>query len=275
MMNLMIDNLPQDSESLLDLQIAHAESIKRRKFSAYRKVIGKLPTKKEMADWGHDRWMDYLQFCCIYIDKGKRPEDEAFKFTEEKRKLIESYLDIFSHPFHEFIYRLDKWVGEDTDSKYRFRFQAMSRHILVYLKEHPSIISPAMRTLVQSYPLRLGWVLKQYMIQQTHAGDVVVRDGGTDSKEVALPSINQKMMETLVTMTDFYQRLAESIGEKDIKVMKLMEKVKVMKDFSFIFTTATKKQATSHLTQININTKNAKGVEETMLEYLKQSQSKD
>lgn len=261
-------------EKLLDEQIAKAETTKRRRFNPYRSVMGKTPTAVEMAAWGHDKWMDYLRFTSLFIERDAENDKEVFSFTKGKRNVLDEFLNIPNHPFHEFIYRVDKWQGEHSDSEYRHKFSAICRVILGYLKNHPSIINSDMKILIDTYPKRLGWVLAQYNVVTTRAGEIVQRDTAADSgSPVKMVSLQTKLSNSLVNMADMYERISASVSEKDLKSMKLDEKLKVLKDLSFIFGMANKKQ-TNHLTQININTKDAKSVEESMLDYLKKTNEK-
>jgi hypothetical protein len=266
---------PLNGDELIDMEIARAEAIKRRRFNPFRAVMGKNPTPVEMATWSHDKWMDFLRFTAIFIGKDKK-EEESFKFTDENRKQADDFLKIPNHPFHEWIYRVNKWPEEDSNSDFRFKFQSITRVVLGYLKAHPSIIDSNMRVLISAYPKRLGWVLSQYTTAQTRAGELLTRDTSTDnSVPVALPSIQTKLMNSLVLMADIYERIAASVSDKDIPKMLLSEKLKALKDLSFVFSTASKKQQTNHLTQININTKDAKGAEEAMMSYIKKTQDKN
>ncbi len=260
------------NEKELDLQISLAETKKRRRFNPYRSVMGKNPTEVEMAAWGHDKWMDFLRFIAIFIEKDKDDED-TFKYTTEKRNVVQEYLDIPSHPYHEFIYRVDKWPDESDNKDYRYRFQTMVRIVLQYLKKHPALVNSDMRILMDAYPKRMGWALVQYKVAETHAGDIVQRDEAADNNvPVKLPSIQQKLMNSLVIMSDMYELIASSIGEKEVKNMRLDEKIKALKDLNFIFSQSSKKAQTNHLTQINISGQNSKAVEESMLDFIKKSQ---
>lgn len=267
--------MDDNPEHIIDFEIAKAETIKRRQFNPYRKIMGKNPTPTEMAAWSHDQWMDFLRFTAIFIERNHETQEEKFKFTEEKRALLDEFLSIPNHPFQELIYRVDKWLGEHDNSEYRHKFQSIVRVVLGYLKIHPSIISPNMKVLIDSYPKRLGWVLAQYKVVGTRAGDVVDRDTGTDTNaQIKLPSIQTKLLNSLVNIADFYELVSGSLHKKDIAGMTVVERIKTLKDLGFIFTTATKRQQTNHLTQININTKDVKGVEEAMLDYVKKTQEK-
>lgn len=262
-----------ESEKLLEFQIAKAETIKRRKFNPYKSVMGKNPTAVELASWSHDRWLDFLQFTAMFIEK--EDDKEAFKITDKKRAVLDDYLQIPSHPFQEFFYRINKWTGEHTNAQFRFRLLALHRDVFTYLKTHPSLISNEMKILMDSFPQRMGWALEQYKIIQTPHGETMVRDNGTDTQGVvALPSMQVKMMNSLVKMADLYENIIGSIEQKDVQKMLLNEKLKALKDLSFIFSTAAKKQQTNHFSQININTKDVKGVEEGMLEFIKKTQEK-
>jgi hypothetical protein len=265
-------------EELLDFEIAKAETIKRRQFNPYRKIMGKIPTQVEMASWSYDKWMDLLRFALIFIEKSEETGDEMFKITDEKRKQLDDYLKIPDHPFQEFIYRVDLWLTEATNRQYYYKLTTLTRVCLTYIKKHPSIVDDNMRILLQSYPKRLGWVLSQYRVVETRAGELVQRDAmiqdGNATKAIPLPSVQVKLMNSILNISDLYERISQSIDTKDINKMKLDEKIKALKDLSFIFATATKKQSSNHFSQININTKDAKGVEEAMLDFIKKSNEK-
>lgn len=259
------------------MEIAKAEAVKRRKFNPYRAVMGKMPTQKELSAWSHDRWMDLLRFALLFIEKDDGGE-EMYKITNDKRQQLDEYLSIPDHPFQEFIYRIDLWLDDSTNRQYYYKLTTLTRVCLTYLKKHPSLVNENMRLLVNSYPKRLGWILSQYTNVETRIGEVTQRDSmiqdGNTTRPVALPSIQIKLMNSLIVMADMYENIAKSVSEKDVQKMNLGEKLKALKDLSFIFATSTKKQQTNHLTQINISTKDAKGMEEAMLDYVKKTQEK-
>ena len=243
------------------------------KNNPFRAVKGKVPTATEMAAWPHDKWMDVLRFLLFFIEKDKETNNESFKFTDDKRHVLDEFLEIPNHPFQEFMYRIDKWLGEASNNDYRYKFQAFSRIVLSYIKKHPSLVDENMNIILKDYPQRLGWAKGQYTTGETRAGTIVERDTAADNATpVKMPSLQAKMMNSLVLLTDMYETIAESVAGKDIKQMKLSEKMKALKDLSFVFTVAGKKQGSNHLTQININTKDPKAIEEGMLDFIKKSQ---
>ena len=264
-------------EELLDKKIAQMEAVKRRRLNPYRAVMGKMPTKVELSAWTHDRWMDLIRFALAFIERDG--ESEVFRITDEKRKMMDSYLEIPNHPFQEFIWRIDLWLDDSTNRQYYYKLTTLTRLCLTFLKRHPSLIDDEMRKVMEEWPLRLGWALAQYRIQDTRAGEIVVRDNGVmdghSRKQVEMPSVQAKMMESLLKIADTYELLAGSISPKELAKLNVGEKLKALKDLSFIFGVASRKAQTNHLTQININTKDARSVEEAMLDFVKKNNEKE
>lgn len=77
----------------------------------------------------------------------------------------------------------------------------------------------------------------------------------------------------MVKLADIYETVANSMSTKELKGLKTMDKMAILKNLQFIFTAGGKKVTPSHFTQINVNSANVKEAEESMLNFIKNKQN--
>jgi hypothetical protein len=201
------------------------------------------------------RWLEFLRYLEFFL--GGEGENEVYRTTIDRMKAMEENLQIPSHPFHEFIYRLNLFSDTHTPRQFYYKLAQFARNGLTYLKKHPSLISTDLKEIIEKHPARMGWCLGQYKTETMPNGtEVVQRDNqivdGFKKSSAALPSIQTKMMTNLFTVADLYERIAGSIKDTDIKKMTVGDKLKALGNLAFIFQAASKKGPTNHFTQINL-----------------------
>lgn len=240
----------------------------------YRVVEGKMPSQKEMSGWGHDRWLDFLRFCEFFLEEDKYKE-ESYKVTKEKREMLEEMI-LGTHVWSEFIYRIGLWMDSSTERQFYYKLAAMVRLVLTYLKRHPALVDDEIRKMIEKHPKRMGWVLRQYKLDDVNGVPSVSRDtrvmDGNKMEQTKLPSLQVKIMNSMIKIADYYEIIANSLSAKEIKRMSVMDKVKALKDLHPMLTSQKNKIGSNHFTQININQNNAKALEESMLSYIKQNE---
>lgn len=243
----------------------------------FRIIEGKHPTQKEMGEWSNDKWLDLLRFGLHFIEASDKRKgiNEVFKCDKERMESMEAYLTIPNHPYHEFIYRINQWADRDNPRAFYFKFSHFIKQSLTYLKRHPAKISEEMRTMIEPHQ-RFNWCLKQYTVQTLKNGDEIVqRDlqvlDGNDKVNTKLPSLQAKMMTSLIEVADLYEQIAKSISRSEVKDMPTSDKIKALNQLSFIFQAATKKMGPNSFTQINIHG-SAKEMEQAMLDYVTRQQ---
>lgn len=240
--------------------------------SPYEKVRGKVWTRLELSEWSSSRWMDFLLFLEPFLEKTEKTE--RYVVNTEKIKKAEECLLIENHPHIEFLYRINQFTFDDkTPNGFFLKLRTMVRIVLTYLKLHPSLVSDSIKDIIEKFPNRLGWCLKQYYIKDTPRGQIVQRDNNSidgSGGKVTMPSIQKKLMESLVEMVDLHSLLLRSIKAKDLKDLGIKDKLNALpKIVTAIVQMSQKKVGATHFTQINISG-SAREMEDEALKYIKQ-----
>lgn len=242
-------------------------------FQPFKIIESKYPQFSELRDWSEDRWLSYIGFLDFFI---KSYEDsEKWDVTSTKIAEMEEYLKIEHHPWQEFIWRTGQWKNETTPKKYMYKVNGMAMHSLGYLKKHPGLVSEKIKEAIERHPHRLGWCLKQFKVTKTLGGEEIVRrdvvvDQITTTRQTSLPSLQAKMMTSIVKIADIVELLASGISEKDLRKMDIKDKLSQIAKLMPILTTMGKAKMTAgHFTQINLNG-STKDVESQMLAFIKQ-----
>lgn len=238
----------------------------------YKLIEGKYPPYPELRDWTEEKWLSFISFLDFFILSYENTE--KWQINTNKIKEMEDFLSVENHPWHEFIWRVAQWKDKTTPQKYRFKINGMAMHSLGYLKKHPALVTDKIREAIEHHPQRMKWCLNQFKTVETLSGDEVVRrdvvvqdDMGT--KQTSLPSIQAKMMTSIVKVADIVELLASSINAKDIKEMDTKDKLnQISKLFPILANIGKAKINTNHFTQINLNGSN-KDLESQMLNYIK------
>lgn len=241
--------------------------------SPFSIVKGKSPTKTEYGEWSHDKWLDFLSYLKFFIeptDKG-----DMYKLTKEKLIEMNKFLDIGGHSFHEHIFRLNLNPDKDTPRECFYRFNAYARAGLTYLKKHPGIISVEMKKEMESCD-RFSWALNQYKVEDSNGVEMVLRDNEVadqvEKKTVSMPSVQAKLMNSMLKMVDIYETLSESLTKQELRKLPTKEKLSALSKLAFVFQEKKHIRPHNQFTQINING-GVKDAEKAMLEFVQKRQN--
>jgi hypothetical protein len=233
----------------------------------YQPFKGLMFKTKELGHFTSAHWIYFLNFSSLLIGTDSKG-DEAFTVTKEKIAQIEEYMKIPQHPYQEFLYRIDRFSDSYTPRDFYVRFQTMVRMLLTYLKRNPSSVSPEMKEIMEQYPERLGWALKQYEVVTLENGDEVVeRNVDTPDGPIKVTSIQEKMQNSLLQIADIMETLSSSFTKTELKSLDVKEKIAALSKLSYIFDVA-KKGKVGSVTQINFNAP-TKDLEKQMLDMVK------
>lgn len=248
------------------------EEVNNKEINPYEIVQGKIPSQNDMASWSERKWLSFLEWFERYlITEGS---NERAKVTLEIMKKMETETRAFSHPWCEFMYRVNVWSYKDAPSAFIWRLNNMVRQCLTFLKRHPATISADMRTIMERHQ-RMSKYLLQYSVMKTEAGEVMQRDNRITSPDgsqqtVKLPSIQAKVASTLMNVADILESLSEGISKKDLKAMSAKDKISaISKLLGPVANLATKKITQNHFTTINLNATSVADAEKKMLEFSK------
>lgn len=248
----------------------------------YRAIIGDFPSKQDYAEWSSDKWLDFIRYVEFHlaskVNPRKRNETvERFVVTNVLMKEIESFLNVPNHPWLEFIWRANMFISEGTTTgKYQMRIQVFCRNSLTWLKYNPTRISEEMEKVLVTHE-RMRWCIKQYYLKETDRGPIVQRDTLIpDGNKANLPSVQQKMADSLIKVVDLYQDLVASIKKSHLdKGLTVKDKLNALpKLVDAIVKMSSRKTAANHFTQINIHG-NARDMEQTMLDYVKTKEDQE
>lgn len=223
----------------------------------FKIIEGKYPTYAELADFTELRWMTMLQFFSFFIVSYEN--SEKWVCNSNKIEEMEAHLSIENHPFHEFIYRMGQWKGTTTPKKFQFKLNGMAMHTLVWIKKHPAVVSEEMGKLIKSHPQKMAWCLEQFKVKETLGGqEIVARDNtvkdGITTRQISLPSVQAKVMTSMVKVADMVETLANSISSSQLKGMDIEDKLKHIEKLMPIITQVGKaKMVGNSFTQINLN----------------------
>ena len=237
--------------------------------SPYRIVFGKYPRYEDLRDWSDNKWLTFISFLDFFI----KSYDNSEKWHCSSDRVAEfEAIAIEGHQWNEFFWRMGQPKETTTPQKFRLKINGMSMHCLGYLKKHPALVSDGIKVAIEHHPILLGWALKQYKIDETLGGTPIVRrdvevtnPGGKN--QMSMPSLNAKMMTSLVKVADIVEMLASGITPSELKGMETKDKLNNLAKLLPILTTLGKsKMASNHFTQINLNG-STKDIEQAMLNY--------
>lgn len=234
----------------------------------YRAVQGTLPRKREVQEWSHDRFTDFLAFVTFFVDK------DIIKVTKVKRQAVEEYLNIDYHPWQEFLYRINCPLDnpEATDRKFYYRLASMIRLVGGYLKQNPALVTEEMKEGIKDNP-RLNWIIPHYKVVDTAIGAEVVVPATLDTttfvKRTTSPlNAEVTFMETMLKTANLFDMIVSSIKPSEIRSMDIKEKIAALSKLSFIGTNLRQMKPTTQVfKQINIHKANKEDVEKAILDF--------
>jgi len=206
----------------------------------YRAVQGILPTKREIQNWPHDKFMDFLGFVDFWV------VGDMIKVTEAKRTEMEKLaFETPHHPWQEFMWRIDHFLlnPEATSRKFYYKLAAMIRQVGTYLKQNPAMVTDDMKAIIEPNP-RLKWILPQFKIIETKIGaETIVPDTqesvGFENKNVPMQvDAELSIMASMFKAANVFDMLVSSIKPSEIKSMEVKDRINAMSKLSFVFNQA-------------------------------------
>lgn len=239
-------------------------------------VEDKFPSKRELASWDEGHWISLLRFYEVFIRIKEETNEHYMSVSKEKWIEAEGFLKMPDHPFHEYLYRINRFTFSPgaSEKKFFYKMSAMMRATLGYLRENPARITEKMRGIIEREP-RFAWCLKQTKVVDVGAGfNIVVPDkdmpgvDGTRTQDLA--TFEQQLTEAIMKTTNLVVSIVESISVEDLKKMatdkklsaiaKLVPLLKIGQGF---------RPGTQVFKQINVHNADRETLEKAMLEFSK------
>lgn len=245
----------------------------RLSFAAKKKIQGHLPTKREIIDWPESKLMAFLQFIQFFSPDG------VFKVTIETIAAAEGLAG--EQPWwDEFMRRIDVMPGveDGTVKKFYFRFLALTRVPLGWLKENPHVVTEKMFEIMDKNP-RMQWASRNFKMVETEMGAQIVmmdQDELTDPgrKNATGDHIQVKnpialFEEAKLNMLTALTALSKSIPAAELKAMTVKDRLAA---FDKLMNTASKimgQKAPNSVVfqQINVNKAGRDELERVALGY--------
>lgn len=252
---------------------------KRLTYAAKVRVRGKLPTKREVQDWGNTKIYALLLFVDFFTKEGKFDTSASQVATADMRAEDELFWD-------EFLERINVTPGKDggTSVQFRLRLTSLARVVLSWIKANPHVVTEQMMLLMEKNP-RLSWAAKAFKVVETEMGvQVVERDNDemTDprikNEDPHLSNVNAPMVQfeqAKLNMLTMLKALGKSIPASDIKQMSVKDRIAA---FDKLMNTATKVMGQTRpnsvvFQQINVNKANRDELEKSFLKYAESQQT--
>jgi hypothetical protein len=232
--------------------------------NAWEFIKDKSLKHTDLNKFSPERWMDLLRF----FDKFLQNEKDEFEITQEQLdELNKTKKDDIDY---EFIIRVNRDEPKTFLSKLNSIFLLCGQ----YLKRHPGVPTEEMRAYItMRHPKKMGWTIAQYEVVPTAAGEIILPNAENPGKPISLPSLNARVMNSLVKVADVYEIIAGSFTPSELKRLEVSEKIKALKDLSFIFAAASKRVQNNTFTQVNLNTTDVREAEKMMLDLVTKKQS--
>lgn len=234
--------------------------------SKWKIVQGKIPTKRELADWKPDHYIHFLRFCEHFIVQ-KEDGHLIVSVTKERWRSAEQILAMPDHPFQEFLYRINRFTFQPdaSEKKFNFKFGSMMRFVLGYLRDNPILISDEMRKIIEPNE-KLNWCLKTTTITQTPMGPILTPNemGGS------IAPLEQRLMESVNKAINLFDLLTGSIDAEELKKMSVKDKLAAVARLApFLNSAKNFKPGKQIFKQINIHTSDRETLESALLAVAK------
>lgn len=239
------------------------------KLNPLKYIKGKLPKKMEIADWKESDFLNYIEFVKHFLERDNKGFD-TMRVTKLRIEEAEEHEE-----WAEYIARIDK-ASRDPRSFF-YRFNAMSRTVLTFLKQTPAYITEKIRESVQESN-RLNWCLSNFKIQTTETGqDIIVPDNFDNLTNVKTPMKGKEpekmFLEVVVKVTSILQQIAGSITKKEINELKTMDKISALSKLSFIMNTMKGYKPNSGIfTQLNVYGGGRQELEKSLTSWMEANQ---
>lgn len=250
----------------------------RMSYAAKMRVRGKLPQKREVADWGNTKIMAFLAFVDFFTKEGKFDCSISQAATAQMRGEDEPFWD-------EFMERINVLPGKDggTAMQFRLRLTTFARVVLSWIKSNPHEVTEQMMELMGKNP-RLSWATSAFKMVETDMGVQVVERDNDERTNPGIKNQDPKLSNVATPLVKFEQAklnlltlllsVSKSIPANELKKMTVKDRIAA---FDRLMNTATKmmgQKAPSSVVfqQINVNKAGRDELEKSFLEY---SESQD
>lgn len=232
-------------------------------------IQGFLPRLTDIAKWDEQRFIDYIDFCEFFLDG---PKKDTYRVTQIKlnamKKLIE---DDYNPNWHEFAIRINKWEVQG----YMQKLLAFSRIVFGFLKRNPAFITETILKRIEENP-RFNWCLVNFKIDKTRTGIEIIAPQTLDnagnaggSKQIVSGREPERLfLDSAYKLMNIINTVASSIKPADIKKMKTTEKIKALRELSYVFTLTKGYKPNSQIfQQINVYSAGREDLEKAILDY--------
>lgn len=240
--------------------------------SPFRAVRGIPFKKRDVQEWNEKTYLTFFDIVHRFtVTKGLT---ESIAVTSEALMKFEEEAFRGNQPFYEEVIARINQVTTDpraTIHKFYQSFTATVRLVGAYIREHPSVVTEAMRESMEKNP-RLAWMLTHYTRKETKMGASLIIPQKFDNvnSEKAItknPDPNMLILESTMKLSDILNTLTSSLTKKELR--DLSAKDKLSQATSILKTLAALKSYKPNIgvfNQININAAGRDELEEAMLD---------
>lgn len=220
---------------------------------------GRLPNRKEIAEWEEDKYLSFLAFCQHFIES--KLGGTAWRVTPDKRTAVEKLAATDPH-YKEFLERIELSGADTDDKKFYYRLMTMVRLVLGYLRLNPDRITPAMRQVLEGSK-RFNWCLEAHDQPPTIVPVLLPARPLTPEGQLA---------DAWEQMVNILHMLVESIKAKDIARMSVKERLLVIPRLQHTLGLNRKvgRSRSSVFANIDVKNANRQELERAMLSYAEQ-----
>ena len=184
--------------------------------------LPRLPTHDELSKWGEAAFLSFLRLCqCFIVPDGKK--GERWEITSFRREAAETAGAVDTH-ISEMLGRVALPLSDElaSDRKFYYRFVALTRLVLRYLRANPERVTSAMRTVIEP-SMRLSWCL-------TERTEIIA------APQLARPATVDEMLAAAhEKIASVCYALANSISQEDIGKLPPKEKLLALSRLQYIF----------------------------------------
>lgn len=236
------------------------------------RVRGKLPTKRDIVDWGDEKVMQFLRFVDFFTEEG------VFKLTVDKVNEADALAE--EEPFwDEFLTMIDVYPQRgDKVAKFKNRFYTFTRVPLTWLKTNPHAVTLEMYEIMRNNA-RMEWASKHFKVEETETGAEIVvmdqdetTDPGRKNVSPAASHVNTPQVQfedAKLRMATLAQALVKSIPVTELKKMSTKDKImafdKLMNTMQKMMNT--RGPNTMIFQQINTNKAGKDELEKAMMQF--------
>lgn len=240
----------------------------------FRAVQGNIWKKVDLQEWTEKIYLAFFEA----VDRFTvlKDGDYTVKITTEGLMKLEQ--DAFGGQFpflQELVSRINQLTTDPkaTPHKFYLKFATCIRQVGGYLKEHPSLVTDAMREIIQRNP-RLAWCLVHFEIKDTKPGIPIMVEtkldkvGGRYPEVMKNPDVNVKMSESRMYLADAMHTITKSLTKKDLRNLTAKERITSALGIMKVLQSAQSfKPNVGVLNQLVINKAGREDLEAAMLDF--------